>query len=121
MMEVGRVCTKVAGRDAGARCVIVDVIDAHYVLVDGATRRRKCNMIHLEPSQEMLDLKKGASHEIVVEAFEKRGWPVMSTKPHETPKRPVHVRKAKPKAEKPAKAAPTEVEKSKAEPNEMTK
>ena len=29
--EVGRVCTKVRGREAGEKCVVVDVVDENYV------------------------------------------------------------------------------------------
>ena len=30
MMEVGRLCLKIAGRDAGMKCVIVEVIDDNF-------------------------------------------------------------------------------------------
>jgi len=43
----GRICVKTAGRDAGLKCVIVDVLDDKFVLIDGETRRRKCNILHL--------------------------------------------------------------------------
>ena len=69
MIEVGRVCVKIAGRDAGLKCVIVDVLGKNTVLVDGQTRRRKCNMAHLEPLAQTLKIEKGASHEKVVSAF----------------------------------------------------
>ena len=69
MIEVGRVCVKIAGRDAGLKCVIVDVLGKNTVLVDGQTRRRKCNMAHLEPLAQTLKIDKGASHEKVVSAF----------------------------------------------------
>ena len=61
MIEVGRVCGKLAGRDAGKKCVIVDIIDENYVLIDGETRRRKSNIDHLEFLEEMVKIKKGAS------------------------------------------------------------
>jgi large subunit ribosomal protein L14e len=68
-MEIGRVCIKIAGRDAGKRCVIVDVIDNTFVLVDGETRRKKCNIKHLEPTKELVKLEKGASHEEAIKAL----------------------------------------------------
>ena len=49
MFEIGRLCVKIAGRDAGLKCLVVEVIDDNYVLIDGQTRRRKCNIKHLEP------------------------------------------------------------------------
>ncbi len=30
-VEVGRVCMKLAGREAGKKCVVVDVIDKNFV------------------------------------------------------------------------------------------
>src|SRR3989304_3433103 len=69
MIEIGRVCVKIAGRDAGLKCVVVDVLNKSTVLIDGQTRRRKCNVAHLEPLQQTLKIDKGASHEKVVSAF----------------------------------------------------
>ncbi|MDH5780930.1 MAG: 50S ribosomal protein L14e, partial [Candidatus Bathyarchaeota archaeon] len=34
-VEVGRICVKIAGGEAGRRCVIVDVIDKNFMLVTG--------------------------------------------------------------------------------------
>jgi len=73
MFEVGRLCVKIAGRDAGKKCVVVEVLDRTYVLVDGETRRRKCNIAHLEPMDNVLDIQKGASHESVTAALKKEG------------------------------------------------
>jgi large subunit ribosomal protein L14e len=61
MFDVGRVCVKIAGRDAGQTAVVVDVVDDHYVLIDGNVRRKKCNVKHLEPLKDILKIKKGAS------------------------------------------------------------
>ncbi len=69
MIEIGRLCMKLAGRDAGKHCVIVDVVDEKFVLIDGETRRRKCNVLHLEPMKTVLKIKKNASHEDVVKEF----------------------------------------------------
>ena len=69
MIEIGRLCMKLAGRDAGKICVVVDVIDNKFVLIDGETRRRKCNIYHLEPLKTVLKIKKNASHEDVVKEF----------------------------------------------------
>lgn len=74
MMKVGRVCTKLAGRDAGEMCVIVDVVDKTYVTVSGPkVRRRRCNIKHLEPHKRRVDIKKGASDEEVAKALEGEG------------------------------------------------
>ena len=92
MFNVGRLCVKIAGRDAGKRCVVVDVVDAHNVLVDGETRRREVNVRHLEPLNDVLDLDSGASHADVKNAFETLGLKVFETKPKTKGARPVRVR-----------------------------
>lgn len=73
MLEVGRVCVKTAGREAGSKCVIVEVVDNSFVIVDGNVRRKRCSISHLEPLIDTIELEKGASHEEVVEAFKKLG------------------------------------------------
>ena len=74
--EVGRICIKTTGRDAGGRCVIVDVIDRNFVLVTGpksvtGVRRRRVNLNHLKPLDERVEIGKGASNEAVAAAVKK--------------------------------------------------
>ncbi len=69
-IEVGRVCLKIRGREAGNRCVIVDIMDRNYVLVTGpqdmtGVRRRRVNMNHLEPLDMRIEIKRNASDEEV--------------------------------------------------------
>ncbi len=100
MFDVGRVCMKVAGRDAGKRCVIVDVIGSNYVLIDGETRRRKTNVRHLEPMDQVLEVRKGASHDNVKSAVSSLSWVVLETKPKQKAAKPIKARKAKAKPKK---------------------
>ena len=76
MLDVGRVCVKTAGRDATKYCVVVEVLDEKHVLVDGNTRRKKVNKLHLEPLSKTLEIKKGADTKTVHELFEKANIPV---------------------------------------------
>ncbi len=70
--EVGRVAVKILGREAGRRCVVVDIIDKNYVLVDGVkVRRRRVNVGHLASTKDMVKLEKGASTEDVKKAIDK--------------------------------------------------
>jgi len=69
MLEVGKVCMKIAGRDAGKVGVVIDILDDTYVLLDGEVRRRKCNILHLEPLEKSVSLKKNASHADVLKAL----------------------------------------------------
>lgn len=67
-MDVGRICVKLKGREAGSRCVIVDVVDRNYVIVTGppevtGVRRRRVNMSHLQPLDEVVDIIRNASDE----------------------------------------------------------
>jgi large subunit ribosomal protein L14e len=74
VMKVGRVCTKLAGREAGEVCVVVDVVDRTYAVVAGPNvRRRKCNVKHLEPHATVVAVEKGASDEAVTKALESEG------------------------------------------------
>lgn len=116
MIEIGRLCIKTAGRDAGLKCVIVDVLDNKFVLIDGETRRRKCNILHLEPLKDSIKVKKNASHEDIKKEFEKLGLKVRDTKPKQKTEKPVKKKKEKgkegPNKRKEAKEMPAKKEKS---------
>lgn len=69
-MDIGRVCIKTRGREAGEKCVIVDVIDRNYVLVAGPNvKRRRLNMNHLKPQDEILSIQRNASDEEIAGAL----------------------------------------------------
>lgn len=77
-VEVGRVCVKLTGREAGRKCVVVDVIDKNFVLVTGpfkvsGVKRRRVNINHVEPTEVKVDVKKGDDDEKVTEALNKAG------------------------------------------------
>jgi len=97
MFEIGRICIKIAGRDAGLKCVVIDLLDKNTVLIDGQTRRRKCNLKHLEPLKETIKIKKNAAHKDVVAAFKKLKIETKETKPKKTAERPKKVKKEKTK------------------------
>ena len=105
MYQIGRLCVKIAGRDARKKCVIVDVLDKFYVMIDGQTRRRKCNISHLEPLDKVLKISKGASHDAVVDALKDEGIEVQEKKIKEKKEAPAD----KPKKKTAEKAAKVEV------------
>lgn len=75
---IGRVCVKVAGREAGKKCVIVSVIDKNFVLVTGpksltGIKRRKVNILHLAFTPYTIDIKSDTSDEEILKAIEKAG------------------------------------------------
>ena len=74
VFEVGRVAVKMLGREAGQHCVVVEVIDKSYVLIDGIkVRRRRANIRHLAPTPQKIEIKKGAKTDAVKKAIEKAG------------------------------------------------
>jgi large subunit ribosomal protein L14e len=77
-IEIGRVCVKVAGREAGHKCVVVDVIDKNFVLITGpkefsGIKRKRVNTSHIEPTADRIDITKGESDENVAKALETAG------------------------------------------------
>ena len=127
MFEIGRLCVKIAGRDAKGRCLVVDVLDNHFVLIDGQVRRRKCNISHLEPLDSVLKIKKNASHAEVVKALDSAGIKAApESKKKEQKEKPVKQRKSRKtetasvdstekKAKAPAKAPKAKAKKADAE------
>jgi len=66
-MDIGRVCIKTQGREAGKKCVIVDLSDRNYVMVMGTgVKRRRCNMEHLTPLDETVNIQRNATDEEVL-------------------------------------------------------
>jgi large subunit ribosomal protein L14e len=77
-VEVGRICVKLAGRETGKKCVIVDVMDKSFVLVTGpkkvtGVKRKRVNLNHIQILQDKLDIKRGASDEEVTSTLEAAG------------------------------------------------
>jgi large subunit ribosomal protein L14e len=77
-VEVGRICVKLSGREAGRKCVIIDIIDKNFVLITGpkavtGIKKRRANVNHVEPLREKIKVKRGASDEEVVEALKSSG------------------------------------------------
>jgi len=77
-IEVGRICVKISGREAGNKCVIVDLIDKNFVLVTGPKeitriKRRRANVSHIEPTEDKIDIERGASDENVTKALKAAG------------------------------------------------
>ena len=70
--DIGRVCVKTMGREAGNYCIIVDIIDKNYLLIDGLkVKRRRVNYNHIEPTTDMIEIKKGAKKKDVEDAIKK--------------------------------------------------
>ncbi|UXD21412.1 50S ribosomal protein L14 [Ignicoccus pacificus DSM 13166] len=77
-IEVGRICVKIAGREAGRKCVIVELVDDKFVVITGpksltGVKRRRVNIKHIEPLDKKIEIEKGASDEQVLEAIKQAG------------------------------------------------
>ncbi len=77
-VDVGRVCVKTRGREAGMKCVVVDIIDKSFVLITGpkeltGVRRRRVNVNHIRPLNWKVDIKRGATDEEVMKALKDMG------------------------------------------------
>lgn len=124
MFEIGRLCVKLAGRDAGKKCVIVDNVDKNTVVIDGETRRKNCNIIHLEPLNQLLKIKKNASHQEVLDVLSKEGIKVRLTKPKKATERPKKQKIIKEKLVKESKSKESlekKADKKEAKPEEKKK
>jgi large subunit ribosomal protein L14e len=77
-LEIGRVCMKIAGREAGKYCVVLKKVDDTFVLVTGpkeltGVKRRRCNVEHLEPTPYLVSIQAETSEKDVVDAYNKIG------------------------------------------------
>ncbi len=77
-VEIGRICQKVAGRETGKKCVVVDVMDKSFVLITGpkaltGVKRKRVNIGHIMALEDKLDIKRGASDEEVTSTLEAAG------------------------------------------------
>ena len=72
LYDIGRVVIKTLGREAGFQCVIVDIVDKNFVLVDGLkVRRRRVNVKHLVPTKGKVEIAKGIKTEELAKAIDK--------------------------------------------------
>ena len=97
MVEVGDVGMKLAGRDAGKICAVVELVDKNYVIIDGATRKRKCNLSHLEFLNRKIKIKKNASSDDVRKALRDAGFEIIDAekgKSREKRERQAKIRKS---------------------------
>jgi large subunit ribosomal protein L14e len=82
-LELGRVCLKIAGREAGGYCVVIKPAgtskqEKSFVTVTGpklltGVKRRRVNITHLKATEGKLDIAEDASDEQVIAAYDKAG------------------------------------------------
>ena len=77
-MEVGSICVKTVGKERGKYCVVVKKIDKNFVIVSGpkpltGVKRRRANVIHLQPLQYKLEIKEDVDDAELLEAWKRSG------------------------------------------------
>lgn len=82
-LELGRVCMKIAGREAGGYCVVVNPAgtakqEKSFVIVTGpklltGVKRRKVNIGHVKATEYKLEIAEGADDAAVIAAYDKAG------------------------------------------------
>jgi large subunit ribosomal protein L14e len=77
-IEVGRICLKLAGRESGKKCVIIEVIDKGFVIITGpkkitGVKRRRASINHIAPLKEKIVINRGSSDDEVIQALENAG------------------------------------------------
>lgn len=73
-IDVGRVCVKLVGREAGKKCIIVDLVDKNFVLITGpkqvnGVKRRRVNVNHIETTERKVAIRRGETDEELIKAL----------------------------------------------------
>lgn len=76
-IDIGRICIKLSGREAGKKCVVVDIVDKNFVLVTGpkqvnGVRRRRVNVGHIEPTEQKINIKRGEADDDLIKALDEQ-------------------------------------------------
>ncbi len=77
-IEVGRICLKLAGREAGKKCIIIEVVDKGFVLITGpkkvtGVKRRRASIKHIAPLKDKIVIKRDSSDDEVTQILETTG------------------------------------------------
>lgn len=77
-IEVGRICLKLAGRESGKKCIIIEVIDKGFIIITGpkkvtGVKRRRASINHIAPLKDKIIINRGASDDEVTQALETAG------------------------------------------------
>ena len=125
MISSGRVCVKIAGREAGNVCVVLSA-EKGKALIEGMVKKRECSLKHLEPLPKMVKVTKSSTKKEVLDLLvglnlvsKEEAEKFANKKPSEVKEKPVHKRKEKPKKEAKKKAVKKEVVKAEEKKEEV--
>jgi len=76
-IDIGRICVKLSGREAGKKCIVVDVVDKNFVLITGpkqlnGVKRRRVNVSHIEPTERKVNISRGESDEQLTKTLDEQ-------------------------------------------------
>ncbi len=74
-IDVGRICVKLSGREAGKKCIVVDIVDKNFVLITGpkqlnGVKRRRVNVSHIEATERKMNVRRGESDAELMKALD---------------------------------------------------
>lgn len=74
-IDVGRICVKLSGREAGKKCIVVDIVDKNFVLITGprqlnGVKRRRVNVSHIEATERKMNIRRGESDAELMKALD---------------------------------------------------
>lgn len=110
MFETGRVVLKIAGREAGKYAVVLESASDGFVLITGpktitGIKRRKCNIEHIEPTENTLEISAKATDSDIETKWKSSG--LIEKLAIEVPVKREFAKKEKPKTDsKPVAAKP---------------
>ncbi|RLG18736.1 50S ribosomal protein L14e [Nanoarchaeota archaeon] len=103
MIEVGRVCIKLRGSEKGRHCVVLEILDKNFVLIDGEVKRRRCNVLHLRPLPIKIEVSKNSSKEEILRKLKEAGIEVREVKKEKAQEKKEEAKEAKEEKKKKAK------------------
>ncbi len=75
-LDIGQICVKFLGKEAGKICVVVDKIDDNFVLIDGQVKRRRCNILHLKTLDKKIEISSNENTENIKKEITKLGYEI---------------------------------------------
>lgn len=69
--EQGQICIKLAGKEAGKICVVIEKLDKNFVAIDGQTKRKRCNIMHLAPLEQKIKISKKSTQSDIAKELKK--------------------------------------------------
>ncbi|MFH1431786.1 MAG: 50S ribosomal protein L14e [archaeon] len=74
-IEIGRICVKTRGRNAGKYCIITGVVDDNFVNISGpkalnGIKPKRCNTTHLAYTDKKIEIKDKATEEEISRAID---------------------------------------------------